>query len=183
MPLTEADRDDLRYLALNQMGLLEAENMGRNEEKMEGSGRMQRSSWSHFKSAFLILLTLVAAAGWLYVIYNQRKSNEPVEIVQKHFVFYPEYSHGVWHEGPCARAGGEKCREVTYTISVQGCGPVTFDWRVIPGEDADASWSYNGASPKFDENKYPLYAVLSQDSRLIDSPALGKPLPQTCRSK
>jgi len=144
---------------------------------------MREFYWHHFKHAFLILLTLVAVAGWLYVIYKEERSNEPMEIVKKHFVFYPEYSHGVWREEECAHVDGNKCREVRYTISVRGCGPVTFDWRVSVGEGADAAWSYNGPSPRFNENEYPLYAVLNDDSRLIDSPALGKPLPETCQFK
>ena len=142
---------------------------------------MREFSWHRLKHAGLILLTLVAAAGWLYVIYNEKRSNDPMEIVKKHFVFYPAYSHGVWREEECSRVDGDKCREVKYTISVAGCGPVTFDWRVSAGEDADATWTYNGAIPRIDENQYPLYAVLNEDTRLIDSPSLGKPLPETCQ--
>jgi hypothetical protein len=78
---------------------------------------------------------------------------------------------------------GKKCREVRYTVPVNGCGPVTFAWHVSSGEDEDATLSYNGTYPKFNEDKYPLYAVLSQDSRLIDSTALGKELPETCQFK
>jgi hypothetical protein len=151
--------------------------------KTGGSGGMREFSWQHFKRAFLILLTLVAAAGWLYVIYNQERSNDPMEVVKKRFVFYPEYSHGVWREKECAHVDGDKCREVTYTIPVKGCGPVTFDWLVSTGEGADAAWTYNGTDPRLDESKYPLYAVLNEDARLIDSPALGKPLPETCQFK
>jgi hypothetical protein len=145
---------------------------------------MQEAFGRRFKHICLVLLALVAAAGWFYVIYNEDRAKKPVEIVKKHFVFYSEYSHGVWREGPCPNADREGCRQVTYTIAVKGCGPVTFDWRVFPGEDLDStSWAYHGTTPRFDENKYPLYAVLSEDSRLIDSPALGKPLPQTCPVK
>jgi hypothetical protein len=136
---------------------------------------------THFKNAVLILLGVAGVAGWLALIYIQHRANQPIEIVKKHFVFYPEYSHGTWREAPCS--GAEKCREVTYTIPVKGCGPVTFDWRVQAGDDRDPTWSYNGANPKFDEDKYALYAVLSEDSRLIDSPALGKPVPDTCQMK
>jgi hypothetical protein len=155
----------------------------RAESKFGGSGKMRESSWQRFKNALLILLVVVAAAGWMYVIYNAHRANDPTEIVRKHFVFYPEYSLGVWREGGCANVDGETCREVTYTVPVKGCGPVTFDWRVFPGEDANTTWSYNGTSPIFDEEKYPLYAVLSEDSHLIDSPALGKPEPETCPFK
>jgi hypothetical protein len=144
---------------------------------------MSKSLWHYCKHTGLVLLTLAAIAGWLFVVYIQNRSREPMEIVKKHFVFYPEYSHGTWREAPCGDAKQDGCRDVTYTISLAGCGPVTFDWRVSQGEDADSDWTYNGPRPKLDESEYPLYAVLSEDSRLIDSPALGKPLPQTCHSK
>ncbi len=144
---------------------------------------MHESFWHRFKLALQILLLLVAAAGWSYVLYNEHRAHEPVEIVKKHFLFYPEYSHGVWREDLCASMDRKKCREVSYTVPVKECGPVTFDWHISFGEDEDATWSYNGANPKLNEAKYPLYAVLSEDSRLIDSPALGKPLPETCQFK
>ncbi len=144
---------------------------------------MHESSWQRFKNALLICLVLVAAAAWLYVIYNEHRANDPMEIVKKHFVFYPEYARGVWREGSCADVDTGKCREVTYTVPVKSCGAVTFDWHVFPGEDADTRWSYNGTNPKIDERKYPLYAVLSEDSHLIDSPALSEPVPQTCPFK
>jgi hypothetical protein len=144
---------------------------------------MAKVSWHHFKNALLILLVFVAAAGWLYVIVNERRQNDPMVIVRKHFVFYPEYSHGVWRETQCAHTDTAGCREITYTIPVKGCGPVTFDWRVFPGEDGDKTWSYNGTNPNFDETQYPLYAFVSDDAHFIDSPALGKPLPETCQLK
>jgi hypothetical protein len=144
---------------------------------------MQGFSWRHFKHAFLGVLTLAGAAGWMFVIYAQNRSNEPMEIVRKHFAFYPEYQRGVWREAQCASLDRKKCREITYTVPVKGCGPVNFEWQVFPGEDADTSWSYNGPTPKFDETQYPLYATLSEDSHLIDSTALGKPLPEKCRLK
>ncbi len=142
---------------------------------------MQGPSRHHFRRAFLTFLVVASAAGWLYVIYNQNRAKDPLEVVRKHFVFYPDYSHGVWHEEKCTRADGEKCHKVTYTIPVKGCGPVTFDWRVFPTQDAEPTWSFKGASPKLDETRYPLYAMLNEDSRLIDSPALGNPLPETCQ--
>jgi hypothetical protein len=126
---------------------------------------------------------LGALGGWGYVIYNQHRSRDPLEIVRKHFVFYPPYSHGIWGKTRCAGASGEECWEVTYTAPVQGCGPVTFHWHVLPYGDGEPEWSYNGSRPRVDENQYPLYAILSQDSRLIDSAALGKPLPATCSTK
>jgi hypothetical protein len=143
---------------------------------------MPKSSWDALKNASLTLLALLALAGWVYSIYNEHRANDPLEIVRRHFIFYAEYSHGAWQERPCG-VEQEKCRKVTYTIPVKGCGPVTFDWRVGSGEDGDRTWFYDGASPRFDEDKYPLYAVLGDDSRLIDSPALGKPLPDTCQLK
>ena len=141
------------------------------------------SPWRHLQSVVLILSFVAGGAGWLYVIYNDHRSKEPAEIVKKHFVFYPEYSHGIWREGPCAAGGRAKCRDVTYTIPVAGCGPVTFDWNVFPDDDGDTTWSYNGTQPKIDENRYAFYAVLNPDSRLIDSPALGMALPAACVAK
>jgi len=66
---------------------------------------------------------------------------------------------------------------------VKACGTITFDWRVFPDEDGDATWTYQGPTPKVDESKYPLYAVLNEDSRFIDSPALGMALPRACQVK
>ena len=137
-------------------------------------------SWVHVKHGFLILLGSAAVAAWLVLMYLDHRANQPVEIVKKHFVFYPEYSHGVWNDQPCAESAAQECRLVTYTVPVKGCGPVTFDWQVQADEDGEKTWSYEGPNPKFDENKYALYAVLSDDSRLIDSPALGKPVPDKC---
>jgi len=144
---------------------------------------MEKGFWHYFKHTSLVLLVFLAAAGWLYVIVNEHRQNDPMAIVRRHFVFYPEYSHGVWREGQCASVDTKGCREVTYTIPVKGCGSVTFDWRVFPREEGDKRWSYNGANPSFDETRYPLYAFVSDDSHFIDSPALGKPLPNTCRLK
>jgi hypothetical protein len=130
-----------------------------------------------------IALIAGAAAGWIYVIVNQHRQNDPLGIVKKHFLFYPEYSRGVWHEGPCPNADGSSCRDVTYTVPVPGCGAVTFDWSVYPGDDADKSWSYNGTRPHLDETNYPFYALLGSESQFIDSPAIGKSPPQTCQMK
>jgi hypothetical protein len=144
---------------------------------------MQKSSWQLLKNIFLGVLVFAAGAGWLYVIYNEHRSKQPLEVVRKHFIFYPEYSHGSWREGQCADRSKEKCREVTYTIALKDCGAVRFDWLVFPGDDEDPTWSYNGTSPRIDESKYPLYAVLSEDSRLVDPPAVGRPLPESCQLK
>lgn len=140
-------------------------------------------SLEHFKNTFLAIVVLAGGAGWLYVLYNDHRSKEPVEVVKKHFVFYPEFSHGVWREAGCPAGEKQKCREVSYTVPLKGCGTVNFGWRVFPQEDADATWSYTGPNPRIDENKYPLYAVLNEDSRLIDSPAVGLPIPDTCQLK
>jgi hypothetical protein len=144
---------------------------------------MQKLSWQLLKNVFLGVLAFIAGAGWLYVIYNEHRSKEPMEVVKKHFIFYPEYSRGSWREGQCSNVGKEKCREVTYTIPLKGCGAVRFAWLVFPGEDTDATWSYNGTSPRIDESRYPLYAVLSEDSHLVDPPGVGRPLPESCQLK
>jgi len=132
-----------------------------------------------------VVLLCGAAAGWLYVIVNGRRQKEPMVAVKKHFLFYPEYSHGVWREGPCGQPtpATDGCRGVTYTVPVKGCGTVTFDWRVFPQDDGEPSWMYNGTRPKLDEAEYPLYALLSDDGHFIDSPALGKALPDVCAVK
>jgi hypothetical protein len=54
---------------------------------------MHKLSWQLLKNIFLSVLALAAGAGWLYVIYDEHRAKEPMEIVKKHFVFYPEYSH------------------------------------------------------------------------------------------
>ena|SRR5271165_1662831 len=154
-----------------------------SDVRLEELAGMQKSSWRRLEYGSLTLLVVAAAAGWLYVIYNQHRANDPVEIVKKHFVFYPEYSHGVWRQGQCAHVDKKGCREVNYTIQVKSCGTVNFEWRVFPDEDATATWTYVGGNPRIDENKYPLFAMLNEDSRLIESPALGSPLPETCRLK
>jgi hypothetical protein len=156
--------------------------MGATESRLEHK-TLPESPWRHFKNVALLLCVIFAAAGWLYVIYNQHRSNEPVEVVKKHFVFYREYSQGVWREGACAKVDRAKCRDVTYTVPVSGCGPITFDWNVFPDDDGDTTWSYNGTTPKVDESKYPLYAVLNEDSHLIDPPAVGMALPSVCQAR
>jgi hypothetical protein len=137
----------------------------------------------HFKTAMFVMACVLSGAGWWFLIYEGNRAKDPLEIVRKHFVFYPEYSHGVWRDGPCGGAQETECREITYATPVGNCGRVTFRWRVLNGADTDASWVYEGATPHFDEGKYPLYAILNPDSRLIDSPALGKPLPNSCPFK
>jgi len=136
----------------------------------------------HVKSTALVALMVAALAGWGVLFYLQKQESDPEVIVRKHFLFYSEYSHGVWHEAKCP-ADREYCYDVTYTVPVKGCGAVTFDWQVFRGDDAGDSWAYKGTRPSFDESKYPLYAMLSPDSHFIDSPALGKPVPDTCQLK
>ena len=121
---------------------------------------------------------------------NEHRQKDPLVIVKKHFLFYPEYSHGFWRQGPCvpstfrpaSEADVQGCRDVTYTIPVKGCGTVKFDSTVVPGNDeADATWIYNGERPRFDEVEYPLYALLDGEGHFIDSSALGNPVPKACR--
>ncbi len=161
-------------------------------------------------------MVLAAVAGWAYVAVNVHRQKDPVVIVKKHFLFYPEYSHGVWTEASCTTAGAgteskpgsgsaagagassgsevKGCSDVTYTIPVKGCGNVTFDWNVFPGDgDVDATWMYNppptlagklpGGGQKIDEAAYPFYAFMGEDQRFIDSPALGKAVPEECAVK
>jgi hypothetical protein len=151
---------------------------------------VDKAHWRRLEYAGVAVLLCVAAAGWIYVAVNEHRQKDPVVIVKKHFLFYPEYSHGVWREGPCtpstsgpaSGASAPGCRDVTYTVPVKGCGMVTFDWTVVPGnDDADATWMYNGKRPKFDEAEYPLYAFLDEEGHFIDSPALGKPVPEACQ--
>ncbi len=137
----------------------------------------------HSKRALLALLVGLSAMGWLYVIYSERQSKNPTEIVKKHVIFYPEYSHGMWQEGHCGQGQSDGCRDVKYTLSVPGCGSVSFDWRVFPDKDSDTAFSYQGSTPKLNEDKYPLFAVLNADSLLIAPPAVGQPLPQSCQLK
>ena len=136
----------------------------------------------HFKTALFVIACALSAAGWWFLVYEGNRAKDPMEIVRKHFVFYPDYSHGVWRDAPCDGAKESGCREVTYATPVGSCGLVTFRWRVFngPEADTDAPWAYEGPTPNFDESKYPLYAILNPDSRLIDSPALGRPPPSSC---
>jgi hypothetical protein len=152
---------------------------------------VEKAHWRRIvEYAGAAVLLCAAAAGWIYVAVNEHRQKDPVVIVKKHFMFYQEYSHGIWREvacapstsGPTSRADVQGCRDVTYTIPVKGCGRVMFDWTVLPGnDDADAVWTYNGARPKLDEAEYPLYAFLDDEGHFIDSPALGKPVPEACR--
>ena len=60
-------------------------------------------------------------------------------------------------------------------------GLVMFDWTIVPGrDDVDATWTYNGARPQFDEEKFPLYAFVDGAGHFNDAPALGKPVPDGC---
>jgi hypothetical protein len=122
------------------------------------------------------------AVGWAAVAWMQHRARDPIAVVRGHFIFYPEYRAGTWRKTACAdaRAG---CTDVAYTVNVGGCGPVKFEWDVVAGDDADAAYTYRGATPKIDEGAYALYAVVGADSRFMDSPALGKAAPATCALK
>jgi hypothetical protein len=116
--------------------------------------------------------------------------------VKKHFVFYPNFSHGDWHSeggklcGDVFQTGVARfdCWEVTYTISVEGCGLVTFGWRVDPSED---SWGYQGGTTtaldkygtplRIKDSKYPISAFYDEKGVMNPPWNLGKPLPKTCQ--
>lgn len=141
---------------------------------------MEAGLLGHWKNVLVSVLAAAAASGWLYVIYVDHRSKEPIEIVRKHFVFYPEYRGGTWSEGACPAGERAGCRQVRYDVPVPGCGVVRFDWNVFAGGDADLAYAYRGATPKIDERAYALYAMVGEDSKFIDSPAVGKTLPVTC---
>jgi hypothetical protein len=125
-------------------------------------------------------LVVACGVGWGALAWIQHKAKDPIEVVRKHFVFYPEYRGGTWKQSACDAYERTGCARVTYTVPVTGCGAVTFDWNVFADGDADLAYAYRGATPKIDESAYALYAVVGEDSRFMDSPALGKPAPATC---
>jgi hypothetical protein len=133
--------------------------------------------WEHWIGGSLVV---VCAVGWGALLLVQHRAKDPVEVVRKHFVFYPEYRSGRWSESACAGNERAGCEHVKYEVNVNGCGSVQFDWNVYPNEDADAAYAYRGATPKIDEGEYALYAVVGEDSRFMDSPALGKQAPAAC---
>ena len=138
--------------------------------------------YSRAKCPLLVLPTVLAAVAALSCctgIENQR--NEPLDIVKRHFVFYPDYSHGEWHQELCPSHDPSRCVIVRYTIPLQGCGPVTFSWLVFPERNTFQYW---GTKPSINEMKYPIYAFFDEDSHTLNHPpARGRPLPETCQYK
>jgi hypothetical protein len=128
------------------------------------------------------VVVAACAVGWAALAWMQHRAKEPVAAVRGHFIFYPEYRAGAWTKTACAdgRAG---CTDVAYTVGVGACGPVKFEWQVMASDDADAAYTYRGATPQIDEGAYALYAVVGADSRFMDSPALGKTPPVVCALK
>jgi hypothetical protein len=132
----------------------------------------------HMKLWFPLILAVLASAA-VFVAIRMKSDPSGIETVKRHFVFYDEYSRGVWKRKPCQDTEHQQCVDVNYTVSVQSCGPVTFSWRVFPSED---DLNYEGARPRVDETKYAFYAFLIKDSgTLVAAQALGKPVPQTCQ--
>jgi zinc-ribbon domain len=132
----------------------------------------------HLKLWFPLLLAALASAA-VFVAIRMKSDPSGIEIVKRHFVFYDEYSHGVWERKACQAAEHQQCVDLSYTVQVQACGPVTFSWRVFPSED---DLNYQGAQPRVDETKYAFYAFLIKDSGTLLAPqALGKPVPQACQ--
>ena len=125
-------------------------------------------------------LVIACAAGWAALAWVQHKAKDPIEVVRKHYVFYPEYRGGVWSEDACETNDGTRCKRVMYTVPVKACGNVRFEWKVFADGDEDLGYAYRGSTPKIDENAYALYAVVGADSRFMDSPALGKAAPAAC---
>jgi hypothetical protein len=132
----------------------------------------------HVRLWFPLVLAALASAA-VFVAIRMHSDPSGIEIVKRHFVFYDDYSHGAWQRKPCQEAGHEQCVDVTYTVPVQACGPVTFSWRVFPSDD---DLNYEGAQPRVDEAKYAFYAFLIKETgALVPAQALGKPVPQTCQ--
>jgi hypothetical protein len=129
------------------------------------------------------VLVVGGGIGWAGLAWFQHKAKDPIAIVRDHYVFYPEYRHGVWTEGACDAGEKSGCKRVTYTVPVNTCGNVRFEWNVFADGDEDLGYAYRGATPKIDEDAYALYAVVGADSRFMDSPALGKPAPAACMVK
>jgi hypothetical protein len=128
-------------------------------------------------------LVIAGGIGWAALACVQHKAKDPIEVVRKHYVFYPEYRGGVWSEGACDANDRTGCKRVTYTVPVSACGNVRFEWNVFADGDEDLGYAYRGATPKIDEDAYALYAVVGGDSRFMDSPALGKAPPVACAVK
>jgi hypothetical protein len=147
------------------------------------SGRKRKESveplpFMHHVKLWVPLVLAIIGSAALYFFIQKKSDPSGIEIVKRHFVFYDDYSHGNWARQPCQEAGHDKCWDITYTVPVAACGPVTFSWRVFPAED---DLNYEGAMPRVDETKYAFYAFLvKDDGALIPSQALGKPVPSSC---
>jgi hypothetical protein len=128
-------------------------------------------------------LVVACGVGWAALAWIQHRAKDPVAVVREHFVFYPAYRNGAWTKGACEASERAGCSEVSYVVNVGACGPVKFDWNVFADGDADLAYTYRGATPKIDESEYALYAVIGEDSRFMDSPALGKTPPAACALK
>jgi predicted nucleic acid-binding Zn ribbon protein len=134
----------------------------------------------HVKLWFPLVLAVLASAA-VFVAIRMKSDPSGVETVKRHFVFYDEYSHGVWQRKPCQEAGHDRCVDISYTVPVEACGPVTFSWRVFPSDD---DLNYEGAQPRVDETKYAFYQFLIKDSgTLVPAQAAGKPVPQVCQMR
>lgn len=132
----------------------------------------------HVKMWFPVVLAILATAA-LYVGLRRKSDPSGIEIVKRHFVFYDDYSHGAWQHAPCQAPDHSSCVEVTYTVPVQACGPVTFSWRVFPSED---DLEYQGAMPRVNETRYAFYSFLVKETgALIPAQAYGKPVPEVCQ--
>lgn len=125
-------------------------------------------------------LVIAGGIGWAALVWVQHKAKDPIEVVRKHYVFYPEYRGGVWSEAACDSNDRTGCKRVTYIVPVKACGEVRFEWNVFADGDQDLGYAYRGATPKIDEDAYALYAVVGADSRFMDSPAVGKAVPAAC---
>jgi hypothetical protein len=132
----------------------------------------------HVKLWFPLVLAVLASAA-VFMGIKMKSDPDGIEIVKRHFVFYDGYSQGTWQRSACQAASHEKCFDITYTVPVQACGPVTFSWRVFPAED---DLMYEGAQPRVDEAKYAFYQFLIKETgALVPAQAEGKPVPQTCQ--
>jgi hypothetical protein len=137
------------------------------------------AGYGHPVKLWFPVVLAVLASGALFVGIKMKSDPSGIEIVKRHFVFYDEYSHGTWQRTPCQAAGHEKCLDLTYTVPVQACGPVTFSWRVFPAED---DLNYEGAQPRVDETKYAFYGFLIKETgALVPAQAVGKAVPETCQ--
>ena len=151
---------------------------GTGGERKQDYSATPRGYGHHIKLWFPLLLAVLGSAA-VFVAIRMKSDPSGIEIVKRHFVFYDDYSHGVWQRKPCQDPEHQQCVNVTYTVPVQACGPVTFSWRVFPADD---DLNYEGAEPRVDEVKYAFYAFLIKDSgTLVAAQAVGKAIPESCQ--